>query len=292
MYPLFKKIYWSLPFKKQVFELVRAFGRPAAYKRMYFRGPFKLMIDPAHHVKLMQYNRYGIETEIFWSGLDGWEAASLKLWIKLCAQADVILDIGAAEGYYALVAQSLRPKATVMTFEPLDQSYTELCRNVELNGSKISTRKVALSNFRGEADFFVDSASSTEGSLVEASTGVRSKKGDRVPVTTLHHVIDEAKLERIDLMKIDVECAEPQVLEGMGPFLQRFKPSLLIEILNDEVGRRVEELTSGLDYLYFDVNDNPGRGRLGAHRATSIRQGACLNYLLVSRAVADQLGLS
>ncbi len=292
MHRLLKEVYRRLPFKKPFFEMVRrVYGCPASYQRMYFQGPFEVAIDPAHRFRLMQHNRHGIETELFWNGLGGWEGASMNLWVKLCAEAEVILDIGAAEGTYALVAQSLRPEATVIAFEPLAQAHVQLRENVWLNGSKILARKEALSNFHGEADFFVDAVDSNEGSLVAAASGPNSAKGDRVPVTTLANVIEERKLGRIDLMKIDVECAEPEVLEGMGPSLERFKPSLIVEILNDEVGQRVERLVSGLDYVYFDVNDDPRNGPLGVHKVASIRQGVCLNYLLVSRAVADRLGL-
>ena len=39
-------------------------------------------------------------------------------------------------------------------------------------------------------------------------------------------------------MKIDVETHEPAVLKGMGEYLRSFRPTMLIELLNDEVAQQ------------------------------------------------------
>lgn len=290
MNPVVKQAYKAMPLKKQLFSMIRAFWLPRFYQRMYFNGPFKLKINELHTFQMIQHNRYGIETELFWKGLDeGWETASLAIWVKLCQKSEVILDIGAAEGLYALVAQSLRPETTILAFEPLPQPMTELRRNIELNGYNVSLYQQALSNYTGEADFYAESESSNEGSLVSSASA--SASALRVSVTTLANVIEEAKLAQVDLMKIDVEGAEPQVLEGMGLYLGKYKPSMIIEILNDEVGKRVEQLLDGLGYLYFDINDDSRKGPKTIRPLAHIKKSICLNYLVVQPHVAHWLGL-
>jgi FkbM family methyltransferase len=293
MHPLVKAAYRALPLKKQVFTAVRAFGVPGSYRRMYFGGPFRLTIDADHAFLMVQHNRYGIETELFWNGIEGgWETASLAIWMKLCRRAQVILDIGAAEGLYALVSKCLEPGARVHAFEPFAQPLAELERNVSLNGYDVTIHRVALSNFSGDANFYATLASSNEGSLIASPTSPETQVTHRVPVTTLAGIINGHGLERVDLIKIDVEGSEPEVLEGMGPYLARFRPSMIVEVLSDDAGRRVQEFLEGLDYLYFDINDDIRKGPKSIRPARDIRKSICLNYLLVQRSTAEWLGIA
>jgi len=148
------RIFGKLPFRKALFSAMRAFGRPDFYKRLYFDGPFEIAIDDNRAFKMYQNNRYGIETELFWRGLDdAWEVASLGVWIKLCQNAEVILDIGAAEGLYALVANALRPDSVIIAFEPVPSSARELRRNVVINEAAVECFEAAVADFEGKASF-------------------------------------------------------------------------------------------------------------------------------------------
>jgi hypothetical protein len=72
----------------------------------------------------------------------------------------------------------------------------------------------------------------------------------------------------------------------MQGFLAAFKPTLLIEILNEEVGQRVTNILSGLGYLYFDIDE------IGLPKQkSSISQSSYYNYLLCQPEIAKELGL-
>lgn len=290
MNPLVKAAYRSLPLKRELFTAIRAFGVPSSYRRMYFKGAFQLDIDASHSFRMNQHNRYGIETELFWHGLrEGWETASLSIWMQLCRGARGLLDIGAAEGLYALTARCLNQEARVLAFEPLAQPHAELSDNVALNDFAVEIHETALSNFIGQAPFYTQAESSNEGSLQPTTTeGLASAL---VPVTTLAAIIEGRRLAHVDAMKIDVEGAEPEVLEGMGQHLSRFRPAMIIEILNDDVGRRVEQLVAGLDYAFFDVNDDRRKGPRTARRVQHIRKATCLNYALIPEDRVDAIHL-
>lgn len=293
MHEVIKTAYRALPLKRELFTAIRAFGVPASYRRMYFDGPFRLRVDADRAFWMIQHNRYGIETELFWNGLDeGWETASLAAWMKLCTRAEVIMDIGAAEGLYALSAKCIQPQAHVFAFEPFEQPLQELKRNIAHNDYDITVCETALANFTGSADFFATLESSNEGSLVPPDASAADLRRYAVPVTTLADVVREHGLRRLDLMKIDVEGAEPEVLEGLGPLLASFRPSILIEILNDEVASRVQQRVEGLGYLYFDINDDARKGPKTMRRVATMSKSICLNYLLVQPDTAEWLGLT
>ena len=87
-------------------------------------------------------------------------------------------------------------------------------------------------------------------------------------------------------MKIDVELHEAEVLEGMGAYLREWKPTMLIEILSDEVGQKVEILINDMGYLYFNINENGG-----IRQVTHIGKSDYYNYLLCSPEKASFLKL-
>ena len=87
-------------------------------------------------------------------------------------------------------------------------------------------------------------------------------------------------------MKIDVETHEVEVLQGMGKYLDLFRPAMLIEILNDEVGAGVEEMVKDKGYLYFNIDENAG-----LKKVDHIYKSDYYNYLLCDADTAKYLDL-
>ena len=107
-----------------------------------------------------------------------------------------------------------------------------------------------------------------------------------IETITLDSFIKKNKLSKIDLIKIDVETHEAEVLEGFSEFLSAYKPSMLIEILTDEVGKKVEFLIKDLNYLYFNIDE------LGSIRQVkNLNKSDFYNYLFCSPQTADKLNL-
>jgi hypothetical protein len=103
----------------------------------------------------------------------------------------------------------------------------------------------------------------------------------------LDSIIADRGIQQLDLLKIDVETHEPEVLEGLGGHLSRFRPSMLIEVLNDEVGSRIEEVIKGIGYLYFNIDERNDK----VTHMESITKSDFYNYLLCSKDVARELGI-
>ena len=87
-------------------------------------------------------------------------------------------------------------------------------------------------------------------------------------------------------MKIDVETHEPQVMEGFVNNFAKFRPTLLIEILNNKVAEIIFDVVRKYDYLYFNIDEN------GSVRQTeTIEKSDYYNYLLCNEEVARSIGL-
>ena len=287
-----KRLYQFLPFKKELFIVLKQFWIPSFYKRLHFKGPFRISVGENHSFAMHHHNRYGLETEYFWHGLQGWESASIEVWAKLCAEAKVILDIGANEGIYSLLSKCLSPRALVIAFEPLPSAFAMLKANVTLNNYDIECEERAVSDFDGKGALFSSSEEySTEATLDRSSINVYGLQSWQVDIVKLSTVIESLHLEHIDLIKIDVERAEPGVLKGMGEYLSRFRPSILIEVLNDQIGKEIEDIVRGLNYVYFDINDDSRNGPKDIKKVSRICKARCLNYLLLTPEKALEVGL-
>ncbi|MGO9403588.1 MAG: FkbM family methyltransferase [Terriglobales bacterium] len=222
-----------------------------------------------------------VENDLFWNGFgNGYEGTSLQIWQRLAPHAQVILDVGANTGVYALVARCLNPTATVVALEPVERVFRRLQRNIELNGGNIAVEKLAASDTTGIAiiyDFPTDHelTASLDPLMAEYCGGGAVEY--TVPTKRLDDVVSGAGLRSVDLAKIDVELSEPQVLRGMGAFLSNCKPTLLIEILNEQVAREVNEITRNLGYSVFRVVEHRGLIRTSQVEATELKER---NYLL------------
>jgi FkbM family methyltransferase len=292
MKTIVKNLYGYLPLKKYLFSLIKQVWIPPRniYQHLHFEGVINIPIDKEHSFKMQHYG-YQIENEIFWDGLEnGWEKLSFKLWIEMCKESTVILDIGSNTGVYALMARSLNPKAQVYAFEPLDFIFSKLTRNCDLNSYSIDCIEKACSNFKGEAKVFLPKGAEHVTSVtVNKSLLDKNRVTDEKIIKTvrLDEFIEQNKISKIDLIKLDVETHEPEVLEGMGKYLALFKPTMLIEILEDEVGEKVEEILKGLDYLYFDVDEISQ-----INRVDHLRKSSHFNYFICQPEIARKLKLS
>jgi FkbM family methyltransferase len=146
-----------------------------------------------------------------------------------------VIDVGAHQGRYAIqFSRRVGEKGVVLAVEPDDRNLALLTRNLELNGihNVLSIRGACWSH-REPLQF-------SQGSTLDLSRVTQSpaKKGDLIGLP-LDDLVAEVALRRVDLVKIDVEGAELEVLEGARRVLSEFRPSLFVEchrILSDVVG--------------------------------------------------------
>ena len=283
----FKAIYNSIPGKKYLFRILRVFPVPhSLYQHLYFKDVFKVKFN--NHQFLIEHFGFQIENEIFWSGLtNGWEKISMQLWIELCKDADTVIDIGANTGVYSLVAKTINPNAAVYGFEPVKRVMEKFQKNCALNHFDITCMEYAASNFDGEAVIFDSIAEHVYSVTVNKNTAPNTETIEtKIKTKKLSTFINENKITKIDLIKIDVETHEPEVLQGMEEYLEKFQPTLLIEILNDEIGENVQSLIKSIDYLYFNI-DEVGTPK----KVDMIEKSAYYNYLICKKEVAHKLNL-
>lgn len=142
-----------------------------------------------------------------------------------------VIDGGANVGFYSVLAASLlQGRGRVVSFEPDPRNIPVLETNVRLNDVShiVDLVPKALSDVEGELDFWLVPWNSWGGSLVE----VKGSQDTRLKVasTTLDDYLFSANINRVDVIKLDIEGAEPLALQGMRRSLASAK--LLIYEIN------------------------------------------------------------
>lgn len=132
---------------------------------------------------------------------------------RLLHRGETFLDVGANIGYFtALGANLVGPSGRVIAVEPSPYAFGRLCEMVRINSlAQCETLNIGLSNQPGHLPIYLDESFHNH-SPTMVSLG--TKEYARVEVRTLDDLLEERKIERVDLLKLDVEGYELKVLTG------------------------------------------------------------------------------
>jgi FkbM family methyltransferase len=172
----------------------------------------------------------------------------------------VALDVGANIGEVAIhMSRLVRESGHVYAFEPAPSLIARLRDNVRLNLAEatISVLDCALSDSSGSR-VFAFAAPDTEnqgmGSLVNRDS---RKLSQEVQVTTmrLDDFVRSERLDRIDLIKVDIQGGELDFLEGGVSTLTDVGPDLVMELSPTDLAashKRPEDLLRALEKLGYE----------------------------------------
>lgn len=194
-----------------------------------------------------------MQRRIFWMGYYSQDIA--RLLNHLLKPGMVVLDVGANIGEITLLAaQRVGPEGRVFSFEPMDEISKQLEWHVKINDfHQVSIEKIALGDsIADNIPIYLSCGQVAEdengglGSLYGGGQGENPIQ--HISMTTLDDWQSKQHLERIDLIKIDIEGAELACLKGAKKSIQQYKPKIIIEI-QDFSSARAGYKSS--DILYF-----------------------------------------
>ena len=148
--------------------------------------------------------------------------------------AEVVLDIGANAGWYALhFAQRLAPNGVVHAFEPVPSTYARLARNVALNGLEevVKTHNIGVGDEERTVSFFVPQFSGSGAASMRNLHPDETCEQVTARIETLDGRFQSIGRNRLDLIKVDVEGAELSVINGGLATISRHKPMIFMELL-------------------------------------------------------------
>jgi FkbM family methyltransferase len=207
---------------KLLYKLVKLFGQPDV--QIIRRKNISYEVDLSEGIDLAIFLFGEFQSHLF-------KQSDMKI-----AQNAIIFDVGANIGDTTLKFANQFPESQVFAFEPTDFAWKKLLRNIELNpdlSTSITPVKCFLSDTNCEKAEMIAYAS---WKLVHNSEkshhyhGGLASSAVATPSIRLDTFIEENRISRVDLLKIDTDGHEVSVLRGAIQTLQNFKPYLIIEV--------------------------------------------------------------
>lgn len=177
-------------------------------------------------VKASAYKIYKLAQKATVPPLDKYDFQTIDLIKKILPANANCIDIGAHKGDILKQIIKQCPKGKHFAIEPIPWLYNDLQK---FWGNKATVLNIALSNQKGEAEFNVFRDRPAVSGLKQREFAGENYKVEKIKVKLqmLDHVIPEDL--PIHLIKIDVEGAELQVLEGATTILKKHKPVVIFE---------------------------------------------------------------
>jgi FkbM family methyltransferase len=169
-------------------------------------------------------------------------------------EGGVMVDVGAAGGVHAVLgARAVGPDGRVVAIEARPGSAAILRRWRTLLGlDQLTVLSTAIGAEPGSLDLrtpLVPTRSHSDDGPDATALGRLPGRVRTVGMTTLDLVVAAQELGRLDLLKVDVEGAEPEVLAGGAATIERFRPVVVIEIEErhlERTGRSGEDVRGWL----------------------------------------------
>lgn len=147
----------------------------------------------------------------------------------ICREGDCVFDIGANIGDYTLqMAQRVGPTGRVVAFEPVPYLADTIRKTARINRHDwVEVLSLAVSASEGRSAFSVERGNS-------GGSRLGKKDGDfyQIEVETIRldgFMSRHPEIDRLDVLKIDVEGFEDQVIVGAADTLGRFRPAIIVE---------------------------------------------------------------
>lgn len=133
-----------------------------------------------------------------------------------------VFDVGANVGHYSKAVLRELPAAKLHSFEPSPKTFGKLQAN--LAGTKAQIHNMGMSRERGTATLFGANDDSALSSLHKRQlehVGLRVDSEEQIALGTIDEFCAEGRIDRIHLLKLDVEGHELSVLQGAASMLGR-----------------------------------------------------------------------
>lgn len=204
----------------------------------------KIDVSKEHHVVINECplilipNDKGISEELLLFKTH--EPFSTKALRSELNEGMVCLDIGANLGYYATMeSKAVGGSGHVIAIEPSPTNFSYLKRNMELQKtSNYELFNFAVGDKDGSVNFLISKKSNLSKVVSEEEKIPDGCEIINIPLTTLDKFVYEKQLNRLDLIRMDVEGYELQILEGAKQIIKKFKPMMQIEIHTKILGKQ------------------------------------------------------
>jgi FkbM family methyltransferase len=185
------------------------------------------------------------------------EPNELTLLDRNLMEGMTFVDVGAHVGCYAIFASTkVGSTGRVIAIEPSRREADRLVTNIELNDQSNVTQVVAaLSDTNGTASLHVaqdeHSGHNSLGTFLHED--VVEFRVESVATMTLDQLVQDHRLDRVDVVKLDVEGWERTVLNGARRSLIQYRPLVIFESFASDVDQYDDRVLEELALLGYET---------------------------------------
>jgi FkbM family methyltransferase len=152
-----------------------------------------------------------------------------------------VIDAGAATGQFTVAFALTHPRARIVSFEPSRRQRILTTRNLAINhaGKQCTIEPFGLWNDNCTLAFRTHGAISSLEQVSELAG--RFPFTEKVAVMRLDDWAGQIQPPRLNLIKMDIEGAELEAIQGMKNVLARYRPALLVQAYHIREGARTLE---------------------------------------------------
>jgi len=220
--------------------------------RIHNRGTYYTKVTVNGNLMYIDFRDNGISKELYIHRKR--EHFSTEFIKKFISEDEIIIDIGANIGYYALIESRLANKGKVYAVEPIPSNVYLLKRNIELNNCKnISVFQFAIGDIDGKAKIYVYDKCNWCSLTKNLNANIINEI--EIITMTLDRFVESYVCQYPTFVRMDVEGYEYQIIKGASNILEKNKPlKLCIELHPHLMPREnMEELINILEQSDFKV---------------------------------------
>lgn len=200
-----------------------------------------------------------------------------------------ILDVGGNVGAFSLLLKKLHPARRVHCFEPVPDNFARLQQNLQDNRvSQVTAVQAAVTATSGQAAFCICPQSSAKCRLSDGSGD-----GIQVPAWSLDDYCQTQQVEKVSLLKVDVEGYEEDVFNGATRLLKSKMVACVYYEVCPELGRILNRnilaptrLLEKYGYRIFNIG---AQGALVDLDATAVSSAKLINLFAAAPEFCKEL---
>jgi FkbM family methyltransferase len=170
-----------------------------------------------------------------------------------------IIDAGANIGFLSMSFARLCPEGFIYSFEPDSENFDYLKRNRDNNKFlNIALFKTALGEQPGKGELYKLYNNNPGANRILTNKPNQHVISETIEISVLDDFKKTGAVQRVDLLKIDVEGFEPFVLKGAKEIIKTWRPILFVELAEVNLrqqGYTAKKLIELIESFDYDVKD-------------------------------------
>jgi FkbM family methyltransferase len=172
-----------------------------------------------------------------------WFESEMEFWRKWLKPGMTVIDVGANVGVYAFsAAKQVGSEGKVIAIEPFPKCVEYLQETSRINQLDwVKVYGAAASDQNGHVRLSIQGASELNEVIIADNVEMTSSNHYiEVPCITLDSLVEQEKIQSVNIMKLDAEGHELNVLQGARKILSEFFPIILYENVAGGQGNNFE----------------------------------------------------